>query len=66
MAETEGSLGSQETANTGLLLCVVSLATFLMAMARGIDLAFSIAPLIIPGDSVSPGASFSAQNVSDP
>ena len=36
LAETEESLGSQETANTYLLLCALSLATFLMATAPGI------------------------------
>ena len=48
MAETEGSRGSQETTQTGLLLMVVFLATFLIATNLGIFLAFDIAELIIP------------------
>ena len=48
MAETDGSLGSHETINTGLLLCRVFLATFRIATAREIDLAFAIAEFTNP------------------
>ena len=42
-----GSLGSYNTANTGLLLSFVVVVTLLSASILGIDFAFEIAELII-------------------